>query len=69
MKDSWSLKDKGMRGYPNGEPTGIYSREVIETLRRKLIEDYVYLAKHPDWLNKQEMDFIDQINKRFGIDK
>jgi hypothetical protein len=41
----------------------------VEVLRQKLIDDYVYLVKHPDWLNKQEKDFIDQINKRFGVEK
>ena len=61
---SWSLKDKGMRGYPNGEPTGIYSQEVIETLRQKLIED---LCCGVDYVSPGKILHI--LNERFGVEE
>lgn len=57
--DNWSLIGNEIFGYG-------YDEDTIETLRQKLIEDYIYLVKNPDWLNRQEKDYVDQINKRFG---
>ena len=68
MKDEWSLKGKGMRGYPDGKVgTGIYSHEVIETLHKKLIEamyDVCNKNKVNLWLWEQMKT---KINKLFGV--
>ena len=68
MKDEWSLKDKGMRSYPDGKPTGIYSQEVIETLRKKLITEI-----QMELYSRNGMEFnhgiVEIINRRFGVKK
>lgn len=65
MSDDWSLKDKGLKSYPDGEPTKIYSGEVIETLRQKLIgyiDNYGLYDCH-------RKNIIYNINKLFGVEE
>jgi len=55
------------------EPTYIYLRKDIETLRQKLIEDFIgftdYIVEKPsDALNATKRH-IEIINKRFGVNK
>ena len=73
MEKEWSLKDKGMKGYPDGKTTGIYSQEVIDTLRRKLIEELTgydgdvshYLVYEDRLLATDTIKRV--INKLFGV--
>ena len=67
--DNWSLKGKGMKGYPDGERTLFYNPESIETLRQRLVEDikqidYDRIAKD----NNYDLidDLVKIVNKRFG---
>ena len=54
----WNLEGKGMREYPNG----IYPREVLITLREKLLDDFMKLVAHK--IPLEEVEKI--IDKRFG---
>jgi len=70
MSDDWNLKDKGMRGYPDGGITGFYTKETLETLRNKLIEDIDTIdCTETSKLTKWEMieEVLKIIDKRFGF--
>lgn len=82
MSDDWSLKGKEIKAiddvslYPQWSPVKtFYSKEDIETLRQKLIED---IQQYFDKLSeeyKEDFGYISSeiiekiINKRFGVEK
>lgn len=39
MSDDWSLKGQGLKDIDTKEETGFYTKEILETLHKKLIED------------------------------
>ena len=62
MTDDWSLKSRVIKNrITGGKYVHVYN---IETLRKKLIEDFTGLGMPP--LPKEEVEKI--INKRFGHD-
>jgi len=64
MSDDWSLKEKK---HYDGWYTS-YSDNDIETIRRKLIEDFAVWYFDEIHGEKNFDDFEKQINKRFGVE-
>ena len=64
MSDEWSLKDKSE--FIELYSTLYYEYDIIETLRKKLIEDIKDMESIIKVGFADEM--IDNINKRFGVE-
>ena len=75
-EDDWSLKDNKHLDYDwdkhmdNIIHKVYYSEEVIETLRKKLIEDimsgWIVSNSNSEYISRKEVKKI--INRRFGVD-
>ena len=77
MSDDWNLKDKKVTTWATNNVNDTwytYKDTDIETLRKKLIDDFKEIAQgeSPDnvvWVETLLCNIIDMINERFGIDE
>jgi len=69
MSNDWSLKGKCIRPFPSVGKSGFYSKDDIEILREKFIED---MKEYMDSLGYiryyDEIEMIKVINKLFGVE-